>query len=1394
MADGILGLFKKAITAKLTGSTSASSELEQAFSDTSLRYSDADAPEAPLIPDRTPPISQAQAHRRALGLERYSTELQVVFVQYDRKKYAGALERLLALLERLTVDYRVLVVDNADQGSWLHPVSDRVTHVGGDNSGWEFSAFDRGLDLLDQWGCRAKAYALVTDAYTAYGSDFLRLITRRAIERAIESQACVGWIDAWPQEVGLFGKRYHEWLRTSFIIISHKAMLLARPLCTSIDTEQLFTDDPAAPFKGSAPISEPLRAYLLEWLVGTAPAPALTEGWHSQFELNETTLDLFKSKVCAILREHSFSIRLQEAGVLAFDLRLFRRLEEIGTNWEDCDGAVRQKLAWGLFREPDVRVPALRPRSHLDSCELPSTLVHGDDARVCVSGWVLSSRPPQFVQVRLSSGEVLHAPCDLERGDVRETYSAYPEQRPGFRLEGAFSGLPPGSYEVTLCFDHNELKRTLGTITVLQKRELFLHRVLIPNSWPEGRQVPIAIDADFQGSLRAVSVEVLLDGEHQNIAVALDPGVQNEVGLWTHHITSGGHFNPMASTGPHELVLRVNLSDGTAVVHRVPVRVQPTVVSATIHRLGFGPYDPEKGLSSINVDLELFDARPGDDLVIVRDDLDILEVPINKVSDDETSRARLTIDRTVSTVPPGLGNFAIRVRRGSNRFSVWEGSYLVCYERPELALEALDACVAPATEKLKHQLHLRGWVRNHFLVDCLLLEINGIRAGVVGLSDLRPDVAEALNQSLIGRQGFEMTLTVEDIPPGEHVVHIIAVQSGKERVRVSRRVFFEDAPARRMNVVSDDLERLIRGTRKNFYSSISIQGELHSDSESLVAALLVNDRLVDEQVFSEPGSHVFHLRAVPERSGEYSVRFVISARGRLVFSTTPFQVNFQRLEFPRRMSRILGEFIERLDLRSVMVGRQSDTELLNRLIELQPERVPDYLSMIDALGERLSHETTNLSNIIVPPEPDEKRSLRVLVVSWETPSRFHGGGVYLTNLLKGLAAKHEITLVHTAGVDEFGHIEPLRPHLRKIITVPRTFQPAAFRGSALLPRHLYDVYIPELRRVVELEVAAGDYDLVDYEYSLLAPYVVEGPPSLLCVHEMGYTAILNSSFVQARAVEDALPDLDRLLRMFHFNTQELPRLTKHLMTLSQEDAEAAARFSPEVTWFTNPTGVDIAHFGESDLIGRGLDEIDAGSSETFIYVGNFQHPPNVRAALFFAEQVMPLLRLQHPRAEFCLIGSKAPPEVRDLDGQNGVRIVGFVDDLRPWMARAAAYVCPIFSGTGMRVKVLEALASGTPVIASDLSMRGLPVVPEEHYLRANSVQEFLRAAHRAISQRSEVREIAKRGRDLAIANYSWESTVRRRDAIWHHVTRHAQVSQIAPNAGQDDDERGALVG
>jgi glycosyltransferase involved in cell wall biosynthesis len=125
---------------------------------------------------------------------------------------------------------------------------------------------------------------------------------------------------------------------------------------------------------------------------------------------------------------------------------------------------------------------------------------------------------------------------------------------------------------------------------------------------------------------------------------------------------------------------------------------------------------------------------------------------------------------------------------------------------------------------------------------------------------------------------------------------------------------------------------------------------------------------------------------------------------------------------------------------------------------------------------------------------------------------------------------------------------------------------------------------------------------------------------------------------------------------------------------------------------------------------------------TMLFLGSFKHTPNLAALDWFLRQVMPLILARQPGARLAVAGSDAPPSL-GLPGQN-VELLGAVEDVRDPLGRYAVFVCPILSGSGVRVKLLEAFAAGVPAVSTTVGAEGLAARQGEFCLLADHPQEF----------------------------------------------------------------------
>jgi glycosyltransferase involved in cell wall biosynthesis len=224
------------------------------------------------------------------------------------------------------------------------------------------------------------------------------------------------------------------------------------------------------------------------------------------------------------------------------------------------------------------------------------------------------------------------------------------------------------------------------------------------------------------------------------------------------------------------------------------------------------------------------------------------------------------------------------------------------------------------------------------------------------------------------------------------------------------------------------------------------------------------------------------------------------------------------------------------------------------------------------------------------------------------------------------------------------------------------------------------------------------------------------------------------------------------MRAWERYERAVARRADAVVVLTVRDREAMLPYSPATPLVVIPLGIEAPE--------RPLDP--AGQPPpSVLFVGNFNHPPNVEAAVRLAGSIFPRVRQRYPEAVLHLVGD-APP---GIDGP-GVVVTGRVPSVEPWLDRAAVVAAPLSSGGGMRVKVLEALAAGKAVVASPLAAEGLEGAP---LLLAESDEETAEAIAGLLEDRDRRVALAAQGREWVIAHLSWQRTVDAFEALYERL-------------------------
>jgi sugar transferase (PEP-CTERM/EpsH1 system associated) len=377
-----------------------------------------------------------------------------------------------------------------------------------------------------------------------------------------------------------------------------------------------------------------------------------------------------------------------------------------------------------------------------------------------------------------------------------------------------------------------------------------------------------------------------------------------------------------------------------------------------------------------------------------------------------------------------------------------------------------------------------------------------------------------------------------------------------------------------------------------------------------------------------------------------------------------------------------------------------------------------------------------------------------------SPAR-QGFQVRAHHQLRLLAPRHRITLV------AFAPREPPPPareevgrHCEEIVTVPlrRAEMLAGLARGVLSDRPLQSALYetPAMRRTVADLLAERRHDVVHVQLARMARHL-EGA-TLPVLVDLIDALSLN---MERRAARDPGParfaaalEAKRLRRY----EQWICRAFAHATVVSAVDRDAIGDF-PNLT--INPNGVDLERFPF---------DTTRHHPRQICFTGNLGYFPNVDAVEWFVQEVLPRIRRVRPATTFVAAGTRPHRRVRALaDVPGTVVIQEDVPDVAAILTASAVAVAPMHAGSGQPLKILEAMACGTPVVATPLAASGIDAEPERHLLIGPDAETFAAQVVRALDAPELAAALAVNARRLIEERYTWERSVATLESIYHAI-------------------------
>ena len=402
--------------------------------------------------------------------------------------------------------------------------------------------------------------------------------------------------------------------------------------------------------------------------------------------------------------------------------------------------------------------------------------------------------------------------------------------------------------------------------------------------------------------------------------------------------------------------------------------------------------------------------------------------------------------------------------------------------------------------------------------------------------------------------------------------------------------------------------------------------------------------------------------------------------------------------------------------------------------------------------------------------------MRVLFVAPYAPSRLR---IRSYGFIRHLATRHDVRVLAlgvgglSAGVlqdvDELRRQGVAVTIIEEKRSLPylRALRSALIPGVTPLPLQVAYAASAALRTAITWELRARCYDVVHVEHVRALGSLPEDIPTPIVWDAVDCVSLLYQESIRYAATP-MLRTVGQLetRRLRTFERRQVARFSQALVTSGRDreallalDGAGSVATHAEITVL--PHGVDARRLPHRDLAER--------QPETLIFSGKMDYHANVAGTLRLARCIMPLVWRSRPQARLLIAGSNPTRAVRQLARDPRITVTGYVRDLNALVSSATVAVSPLPYAVGIQNKVLEAMACGTPVVASASAAGGLAAAPGRDLLVADTPEEFADATLRLLDDPATWSNIARHGAHYIAEHHNWETITERLTSVYERA-------------------------
>mgnify|MGYP001067785897 CR=1 FL=1 len=376
-----------------------------------------------------------------------------------------------------------------------------------------------------------------------------------------------------------------------------------------------------------------------------------------------------------------------------------------------------------------------------------------------------------------------------------------------------------------------------------------------------------------------------------------------------------------------------------------------------------------------------------------------------------------------------------------------------------------------------------------------------------------------------------------------------------------------------------------------------------------------------------------------------------------------------------------------------------------------------------------------------------------------------GPKVKTWNVLMYLSRQHDVTLVSFVRGERSVEVECLQRYCTAVHTVPMK-RSLFYDGLAMLRSLLNGqswMMVRDdrlaMRRLLARLAAETSFDLVHADQLNMAQYAERVPGAFKVLDAHNALWLLYKRLWKTLAPGPRKWLLNRDWRLLKSYEGWLVREFDAVLAVSHLDRVALQESAGQpVDIVVIPIAIDT---DEVNVIER------EAKPRHILHIGTMYWPPNIDAVNWFIREIYPIIRQQRPDVEFDVVGSRPPAELLALnDAGLGINVTGYVADPTPYQRSAAVLVVPVLAGGGIRVKILNALAEGIPIVSTTLGCEGIEVTPGQDILIGDSPEAFAAQVLRVLNDADLGKRLALNGRRLAEEKYDYRKACRPLDEVY----------------------------